>query len=423
MNKVLIITYYWPPYTGSGVQRWLKFSKYLPKYSWKPIIYTPENPYSDLTDDSLFNDMSNDLEVIKSPIWEPYHLKDKIFGVKNKNHKSGIINKKSFSDNFFNFIRGNFFIPDPKIFWVKPSIKLIKEKLKKDNINYIITTGPPHSMHLIGLGIKKYLPNIKWIADFRDPWSQLDILNEFHLLKFSINKHKQLERKVLDSADVVLTVSESWANDFKNLGAKNCCIITNGYDLDDFNFQHKKTDKFIIGHYGLLNHLRNPKNLWSALDRICTNNIDFDSRLELHFSGSVSPQIIDEIKSYKYLKSKIKLFGYINHTDVIKRYAQSSILLLLLFNSSSGIGNYPGKIFEYFATKKPILAFGPLKSDVEKLFRRKKIGSYISYNESNIDAKILDLFNNKFTKSQIDFSEFTRENLTIELVNILNSLK
>jgi hypothetical protein len=218
MKKVLIITYYWPPAGGSGVQRWLKFSKYLPKYGWKPIIFTPENPYTEINDFDLYSDISNDLEIWKIPIWEPYSIKDKLFGNGANVQSSGIIlNNNSFKNRLLKWIRGNFFIPDPKIYWVKPSIDFLVKKIKSEGINCIVTTGPPHSMHLIGLGLKKLLPDLNWVSDFRDPWSELDILEEFNLSKRSKLKHLKLENQVLKTADLVLTVSKTWLDDLKRL--------------------------------------------------------------------------------------------------------------------------------------------------------------------------------------------------------------
>ena len=423
MKKVLIISYYWPPAGGSGVQRWLKFAKYLPKNNWKPIIYTPENPYFELQDKTLLKDISKECIIWKKSIWEPYTLKDKIFGkVKNLQNVGLISDNKSLKNKFLNWVRGNLFIPDPKIYWVKPSINFLKEKIKKENINHIITTGPPHSMHLIGLGLKNIFSDLKWIADFRDPWSSLDLLDEFYLSKYARKKHRDLERKVLENADLTLSVSETWVNDFKSLGAKNVSLITNGYDHDDFNIKKKDQNKFIIGHYGLLNHLRNPRYLWKSLDLLCQENADFESKLEIHLSGNVDKKVISEIKSYSLLKKKVKQLGYISHSQVLKQDNEVDVLLLLLFNSLSGVGNYPGKIFEYFAAQKPILAFGPFKSDTQKLIHKTNSGFYFTYEEKNIKEKILDIFNKKVIFKIKDINSFSRENLTMQLANILNKM-
>jgi len=424
MKKVIIITYYWPPAGGSGVQRWLKFTKYLPKYNWQPIIYTPENPYFEVQDEALLSDIPDEAEIWKTPIWEPYALKDKLFGKGGKSQSAGVVsNKKSLKNKVLNWVRGNVFIPDPKIYWVKPSVKVLLKKIQKEGIEHIITTGPPHSMHLIGLGLKKAMPNLKWIADFRDPWSELDLLDEFHLSNNSRKKHKDLEREVLQTADVVLTVSEAWVEDLKRLGGNRVELITNGYDTTDFELKPKTNDKFIIGHYGLLNHLRNPKNLWKVLANLCEENNKFNSKLEIHLSGNIDGEVLAEIESFSYLKGKVKQLGYLSHSQVLEQYNQADVLLLLLFNSNSGVGNYPGKIFEYFAAKKPILAFGPISSDAERLIEKTNTGKYFSYDDENLNIDILDLFNNPNNFDFENMEGFSREKLTYDLANLLNSLR
>ena len=423
MNKVLIITYYWPPSGGSGVQRWLKFSKYLPQNGWKPIIYTPISPSFDIEDKDLLNDIQNDVEVWKTSIWEPYSLRDKLFG-RSENSNAGIIqDKSSLKNKIFNWIRGNLFIPDPKIYWVKPSIKYLSKKLKEEGVTHIVSTGPPHSMHLIALGLKKKNPKLKWIADFRDPWSELDLLDEFNLSRRSRIKYQKLEREVLDNSDVCLTVSETWVDSFKRLGSKNVKLITNGFDEDDFNVLKKESDTFVIGHFGLLNHLRNPKNLWKTLNEICDENPEFNEKLEIRISGNVDTEVLQSITQYFHLKGKLRVLGYLSHKEVLNEYNNSSILLLLLFNSESGKGNYPGKIFEYFASQRYILAFGPNNSDTQNLMKKIHIGHYFTYENKNLKEKILDLFNESSkVNTSDDIHEFTRKNLTKKLSDLLNEI-
>ncbi len=423
MKKVLIISYYWPPTGGSGVQRWLKFAKYLPKSNWKPIIYTPENPYGNTVDEELLRDIPSEAEIWKTSIWEPYALKDKLFGKGEKAQSSGVIsNKDSLKNKILNWVRGNVFIPDPKVYWVRPSVNFLLKKIKEEGVEHIVTTGPPHAMHLIGLRLKKAMPYLKWIADFRDPWSELDLLNEFHLTDSSRKKHKDLENEVLQTADVTLAVSETWKKDLKRLGAKRVELITNGYDADDFELKPKTNDKFVIGHYGLLNHLRNPKNLWKVLADLCKEDKDFNAKLEIHLSGNIDNEALNEIESYTYLKSKVKYLGYLSHANVLEQYNNTDVLLLLLFNSSSGIGNYPGKIFEYFAAQKPILAFGPKGSDSQKLIEKINSGKYFSYDETNLKNVILTLFNHRGSFEFKNIDKFSRESLTYKLVKLLNTL-
>ena len=423
MKKVLIITYYWPPAGGSGVQRWLKFTKYLPKYDWKPIVYTPENPYFKVKDEALLDDIPFEAEVWKNPIWEPYTLKDKLFGKGERSQSAGVItNKKSLKNKVLNWVRGNVFIPDPKIYWVKPSVKVLLQKIKEEGIEQIVTTGPPHSMHLIGLGLKNAIPTLKWIADFRDPWSELDLLDEFHLSRSSTKKHKDLEKEVLQTADVALTVSETWVEDLKRLGGSRVELITNGYDAADFELKPKTNDKFIIGHYGLLNHLRNPKNLWKALADLCDENSEFNDKLKIHLSGNVDGEVLAEIEAYPQLKEKVKQLGYISHAQVLHQYNEADLLLLLLFNSKSGVGNYPGKVFEYFAAQKPILAFGPEGSDTQRLINETKSGLFFNYDAEDIKNEILNIFNGKNEFKTEGLEKFSREKLAKDLSILLSNL-
>ena len=423
MKKVLIITYYWPPAGGSGVQRWLKFSKYLPENGWKPYIFTPDSPSFEIKDEDLFKDVHMEAEVWKTPIWEPYTLRDKLFG-KSESTNAGIIQDKSSTKNkIMNWVRGNLFIPDPKVFWVKPSVKLLSKKIKEEGITHLVSTGPPHSMHLIALGLKKQNPDLKWVADFRDPWSELDLLNDFHLTKKSRRIYRKLEQEVLSISDVCLTVSETWVESFKVLGSRNVKLITNGFDEDDFAVKEKENDKFIIGHFGLLNHLRNPKNLWKTLHDLCDENPDFNEKLEIRLSGNIDTEVLQNITQYFHLKNKVKVLGYLSHKEVLNQYNESSVLLLLLFNSESGIGNYPGKLFEYFAAKRPIFAFGPKESDTQKLMKKTKSGSYYTYSNENLKEDIVSLFESKeeFVCSD-EINNFTRKKLTKQLSDLLDKM-
>ena len=424
MKSVLIISYYWPPSGGSGVQRWLKFAKYLPFNNWKPIIYTPQNTYFSIKDEQLLSNVPVEAEIWKTPIWEPYSISDKLFGKGDNYQNAGVIsNKKSLKNKTLNWIRGNIFVPDPKVYWVKPSVRYLLKKIRLEGIEYIITTGPPHSMHLIGLGLKRALSQIKWVVDFRDPWSELDLLDDFHLTNSTRKKHQILEKQVLQTANLTLTVSESWVKDLKRLGAERVELLTNGYDVEDFNLITKKNDKFIIGHYGLLNHLRNPKNLWKALSDLCNENLEFNSKLEIHISGNIDQEIISEINSFSILRGKVKQLGYLNHSQVLQQYNETSVLLLLLFNSKSGKGNYPGKIFEYFAARKFILAFGPENSDAKRLIEKTKTGKYFSYKKRNLKDDIIYFFKNENKYKPENIERFSRERITKHLSDLLKSIK
>lgn len=204
MKKVLIITYYWPPTGGAGVQRWLKFSKYFRSFGWEPVIYTPSNPDFPIFDDTLLHDVPKDLTVLKTAITEPYDIYRKIMRKK----KTETVNQGFLSEGKENtwlqaamiWIRGNFFIPDARMFWIRPSLNYLSEYMKTNAIDAVISTGPPHSMHLIALGLKEKF-KLPWIADFRDPWTQIDFYDQLKLSGFADRKHKRLEKTVLTKAD------------------------------------------------------------------------------------------------------------------------------------------------------------------------------------------------------------------------------
>lgn len=416
MKKVLIITYYWPPSGGGGVQRWLKFAKYLPEYGWEPIIYTPENPDFSIQDASLLEDVSDDLEVIKLPIWEPYQLFTKLSG--KKTPSQGLISsdkKKSMFTNLALWVRGNFFMPDPRRFWVKPSVKFLTDIIERNNIDAIVTTGPPHSMHMIGLGLKKKL-SVRWIADFRDPWSKWDMLDNFKLSFFAKKRHQKLELKVLQHANEVVTVSETWAAEFQLIYNREYKVITNGFDEDDFKSitAKKSNETFVISHFGLINDFRNPKNFWKALKEVST-----DKKIVVRLYGMIEHSIVDFIKADEVLNRIIDIRPSISHKDVLNAYAESDLLLLLFNDSKNAKGHIPGKLFEYLASKRPILAIGSKEGDASKIIETSNSGQVYSYKE-NLTAGLQLMFEKAELGNQ-SIEVYSRKNLTGKLVQeVLN---
>jgi hypothetical protein len=429
LKRVLIIAYYWPPSAGSGVQRWLKFVKYLPQFNWQPVVYTPDSPDFDIQDESLKKDIPEEAEILKTKIWEPYSIHKQLLGngSSEKGSTAGIVknSKSSISAKVANWIRGNFFIPDPKIFWVKPSVKYLRSYLAKNPVDIIISTGTPHSMHLIAKEIAKEY-KLPWIADFRDPWSKLDMLKSYNISKSNFKRYERLEKSVLSNADLCVTTSNIWKQDFLDLGAKKAVCITNGFDESDFNIDVEPYEKFVISHFGLLNHLRNPSLFWRALSELGQENESFNKDLRIHLGGSISHENISEIESYPNLKSKLKVFEYLSHQEVVKEYRKSSLLLLLLFNSKSGIGNIPGKLFEYIASNKPIIGFGPGDGDSKNIILESKTGSYFNYSDTEINSiknVILFQYNkSKESKIKIKSNKYSRKKLTEDLVEKMNDL-
>ena len=275
MQKVLVITYYWPPAGGPGVQRWLKFVKYLRDFQIEPIVYIPKNPNYPIQDETLRSQIPDGIKIYSHPIKEPYRFASFLSSKKTKQISSGIITAKNQSiiEKVMLWVRGNFFIPDARKYWVKPSIKYVATILSLENINTIITTGPPHSVHLIGMGLKAN-HQLKWIADFRDPWTSIGYHKKLKLTSSSAKKHKQLEEKVLNKADTIIVTSNSTKKEFQSLTNVPIQVITNGLDVA-VNTKVTNNNEFTISHIGSLLSGRNPTNLWAVLAELIEEDETF----------------------------------------------------------------------------------------------------------------------------------------------------
>jgi len=421
--RILIVSYYWPPSGGSGVQRWLKFTKFLDKAGHDIHVVTPLNPAFELKDETLQKDISSNISVHKLPIWEPTML----FGKKKRKELSS---NKLGDDNFgitkrlTSWIRGNLLIPDGRLFWVRPATKYILRLLSQNSFDAIITTGPPHSMHLIGLNIKKNR-NLKWIADFRDSWSQIDFLKEFGTTEYAMSRHRKLEQKVFHNADVVATVNDKTAELLNNLTKRRIEILYNGFDPDDFQNQNTndKNDKFIVSHFGLLNRVRYPELLIEALEELCNEDQNFKDRLLLQFGGVVEDFILERIKSSPYLADNFNFLGYVSHKEVIHKYQQSSVLLLLLNNTPLGKTIMTGKIYEYLASQKPILGIGSKDSEPAKLIKETSTGQFFEYSEKlQVKKYLSELFYSTYQWSPkiSDIEVYSRKTNADKLVQFIS---
>ncbi|WP_277632222.1 glycosyltransferase family 4 protein [Avrilella dinanensis] len=427
MKKVLIITYYWPPAGGPGVQRWLKFVKYLPDFDIEPIVYIPENASYPIIDEELCNEVNPEAEVLTQPIKEPYKIA-RLFSKKStQNISSGIIpdeKKQSLSEQLLLFIRGNFFIPDARIGWVKPSVEYLSEYIKINPVDIIITTGPPHSLHLIGKQLKEQF-NIPWIADFRDPWTTIGYHKKLKLTNSAAQKHKTLEKEVLNKADRILVTSPSTKKNFEQITQQPIDVITNGYDIE--HIEKKPLDKkFTIAHIGSLLSDRNPRVLWKALAELIKNNPDFKQDFELKLAGKVSTQILNTLEEFK-LSPYVNNMGYISHQQAITEQRTSQVLLLLEIDSEETRAIIPGKLFEYMAAERPILAIGPEKSDAEALIKQTNTGQYFCYDEKDRIAECIEKMYQQYSENKlksygIGLQYFSRKKLTQKLAEIIHQM-
>ena len=425
-KKVLIITYYWPPSGGAGVQRWLKFVKYLPKYGWEPVIFTVDNGEYPSIDESLENDIPDGIEVIKSKIWEPYSFYKKFTGRK----KDELINagflkerkKAFFLERLSVWVRGNFFIPDARKFWIKPSTRILSSYLKDNSIDVVISSGPPHSTHLIAKKITANY-NLPWIADFRDPWTNIDFYNDLMLSKFADRKHKRLEKLVLSSADIILTVGKTLALELSQLGAKRVEVVENGYDKSDLNkgFINQLDDKFSIAHIGTFSPSRNNETLWKALSELVKEDDFFFNKLELKLIGKIDYSVTESLKKYD-LASFVNHIPYLSHDLVINQQMSSHLLLLMVNNTPNAKGIVTGKIFEYMASNRPTLVIGPSDGDVAEIVSKCNAGVTCDFDDiKKMKVSILNVFYKKQV-NEPSIENYSREALTMRLSNMLNDI-
>ena len=422
-KKVLIITYYWPPAGGPGVQRWLKFVKYLPEFGIEPIVYCPENATYPLLDDSLQKEVSSYITILKQPIKEPYKLAG-LFSKKSKTISKGIIKdkkKQGLVEKLMLYIRGNYFIPDARKNWIKPSVDYLKNYIETNQIDTIITTGPPHSLHLIGLQLKAEL-NLRWIADFRDPWTTIGYHKKLRLTKASEAKHLQLESQVLKTADDLLVTSFNTKREFSAKTTKPITVITNGFDDETVSVEGLDK-KFTLAHIGSLLSERNPQILWQVLSELIKENNEFAKHFELTLVGAVGESILESLSIYG-LKAHTNLVGYVSHDEALVYQHKSQVLLLVEINHNDTKAIIPGKIFEYFNAKRPIIAIGPNGSDVESIIHQTNAGHYYLYNEKEaLKQRVLNHFNaylNQYLHSvAVDIEQYHRRNLTKQLAETL----
>lgn len=426
-KKVLIITYYWPPSAGVGVQRWLKFSKYLPEFGWLPTVITPENPQFQVSDATL--EVNPAVIVHQLPIWEPFEIFSKISGGKKKDKvKQGLVlegQKKSTFERAAIWLRGNVFLPDPRIFWKKTVISFLQKHLKSHSYDLLVTTGPPHSMHLIGLEAAEKF-GFRWVADFRDPWSRWDILPELNTSALAMKRHISWERQVLQTADAVLCTSRDQGEMFTQLGAKHVEVITNGFDVDDMpDLISISPDKstFTMAHIGLLNELRNPEHLWQALEEILRENELFAQKFRLQLGGIVGQAVTASLEKFPLLKQKTEVQNYIPHKEMLRMIAATHLLLIVQNKSASAPLIIPAKLFEYLAVGRPILMIGPDDCHAAEILNQSNAGKAVSHENKKVMKEfIMQIFEKShFTKSaKVDL--YQRRELTRQLTIFFNQI-
>jgi len=424
MKKVLIITYYWPPSGGAGVQRWLKFAKYLPEFGWQPIILTVDPKYASYPqrDESLLAEVDSNCMIFTTKSFELYNLYKFISGKKEvpyggfaNESKEGIFQKVS------KFLRGNFLLPDPRKGWNKYAYKKASELIREYHIETVVTTSPPHSTQLIGLKLKRNL-QINWIADLRDPWTDIYYYNQFKHTVLARKTDQNYERKVVENADLLITVSEDVKRIFvekSNLGiASKTVVIPNGFDEDDFKHANFPAEtRKVITYSGTISEAY---PLESLLQALCLLSDDLKSQLIMRFVGKVPASIVDQFRSAGL---EIELTGYVDHPKSIEYLFRSDLLLLVIPKVKNNKGILTGKFFEYLASQKPVLAIGPTDGDLAKIIQETKCGMLFDYDDTvGLKRFIEDKLTNPNELANPELANrYSRKELTRNLATILEN--
>ena len=430
MKRVLVITYYWPPSGGSGVQRWVKFSKFLPENGWEAVVYTPENPTLTAIDETLAAEVPPGTEVIRRPILEPYGFYRKLVGKKGDaitNEVTPISSgRKPFKDRLSLWFRGNVFIPDPRIWWVRPSVRFLKKYLREHPVDAIVTTGPPQSLHLIGQRLHRAL-GIPWVVDFRDPWSKMYYLKHLPISPRAWRKHLRLEQGVIDDATTVLTVTPLVQELYAGMTRTPVAMIPNGFDEEDFAGAAPGRDGFFnLTHTGLFAADGNPLVLWKVLGEMVADDPAFKAALRLRLVGKVDAVVLDAMRA-SGLGDQIVMLGYKAHPEAVLEQRAASVLILPLRNDPDYALILPGKLFEYLASRRPVLGIGQEDGAMARVLSDCHAGVTCDWsNEAGIRAFLQNAWAEHLSggvkPAEGDISAYTRKNTARALAGLLNSL-
>ena len=420
-----MITYYWPPAGGSGVQRWLKFVKYLPSFDVTPVVYTVKDPDYAIEDESLLSEVSSDVQVIRESIWEPNSILSK-FNPKEQQKSAGFIDPNpSFLGRQIQYVRANFFIPDARKFWIKPSVKKLTPFVLENDIDVVITTGPPHSLHIIGAELKKRT-GVKWLADFRDPWTNIDYFHSLPLTQKAKERHCQLETMVLEQADAVTVVGKSMKEEFSDRN-DHVNVLTNGFDETSQAEEVFLDKKFSICHIGMMNADRNPLILWQALQELSEESADFKKDLVVKLIGKCDQEVYQSVSDFG-LTNHVSFVAYVPHKDVMRFQRSAQVLLLAVNNVPSSKSLITGKIFEYLQSQRPVVGIGPVDGDFAAILNETGAGQVVDFEDlvslKELISKYYRLYRSGKLKGEArNIDRYHRKHLSKDLAGILKSLR
>jgi hypothetical protein len=417
------------------VVRNLKFVKYFRQHGWEPIIYAPENASYPIIDPSTLKDLPDGVEIFKTPIFEPYGLFNLSKGKKTTEQVKDVFlvneHKTSLMHKLGLWVRANFFIPDARAFWIKPSITYLRNYLKQHPVDAIISYGPPHSMHIIAKQLHKEF-GIPWVSDWQDPWTEIDYFQKFNMTSVARNKHIQLEQEVITQADALVMVSKSWCKDLEKLSGRSVDYIPFGFDEADFAGKtYSKGAHFTISHFGMLGIDRNPQQLWQALAELKNELPNFETHLRIHLAGFVDPTVFGAIETAG-LKPQLTYDRQINKSELFDYLTQSNVQLVLINTPEPGIdynnkGRIPAKVFECIGSRQPVLVLGPTDCDVAGIVSETQSGTTCLYKDKDAIKQTVKQWytnwqNNTASTYPVGIEQFSFENLTRQMAAVLNRI-
>jgi len=431
-EKVLVITYYWPPSGGAGVQRSLKFVKYLLDNKYLPIVLTvnPEKASYPVRDVSLLSEIPKEVKIIATDSFEPLNILSSFIGKKNVPY-GGFANskKEKFHQKTLRWIRGNFFIPDARVGWVKHAVKGAGKIIREEKINCILVSSPPHSSQLIGLSLKKEFPQLRWVADMRDPWTDIYYYKDLLHAAPAAKKDAAFEKQVLETADAILVVSETIKRAFVNKSVfvfpEKIHVIPNGYDEKDFPGEiETPKDKFIITYVGTMADSYRPEIFFYVLKRIVSEHPEF--KVLFRFVGNV-PSSVKKMTADLGLENYCEWNGHVTHEEAVMFMRKSNALLLIIPDAEGAEGILTGKLFEYLGAKRLILGLGPVQGDAAKIINDCRAGEmFHREEEERLYSTLLDVLKKwkqgeSYFESNDNIKEYRRSELTKEVANILRA--
>ncbi|MCX7920990.1 MAG: glycosyltransferase [Clostridia bacterium] len=412
MKKALIVAYQFPPMGGSGVQRTTKFVKYLRNFGWEPVVFTREVKNMALKDETLLKDIPQDIKILRTSPWDFTEWP----GILSLGGK--LISRKVL-------------IPDGERLWQIFSRNKAVQAIEHEKFDLIYTTSYPYSDHLMGMYLKERFPNIPWVADFRDEWTNNPYLLDNPHNRFRMNAEKAMERKVLRKADYLITntpvMLANFLKDDPSLKDK-FTVIPNGYDEEDFKHISSETphnDKFTLTYTGLLYGRRKPDTFFEATRQLINEGKIDRNKVYIQLIGNFKASYMNELLERFELSGVVNVLPYMKHKECIQKLMQSDGLLLIEGKGPGAEAFYTGKVFEYMNTGRPIMAIIPGKGAAAQLIRDTHTGCVADFDDiAKIKENFLSLYSDwlsgkgAFSPQWDKIRRFERKALTQELSKV-----